>query len=428
MTESSNPFTRLALIPGLAVAMVLASLALATPVHAKKIRADFFGMHDSQIANANGSVPTVRLGSIRLWDSGTSWREIERMPGDYDWSAVDRAVDNARSAGLRPMLVLGQTPQFRTEDLQDSTTPGAYGDGASSPPNIDAWKAYVKAAADRYDTRVDYQIWNEPNVINYWSGSVGEMARLTATGSRAITQGADGKGKPTVVAPSFPLRLGSQQKWFKKYWSAKVGGKSVASYVDVVSVNPYPLPDQGPEASPPLIRFAKGVLPKAAKRKPMWNTEINYGLAQGGSGESRGISAAKQAAFVGRTLLLNAGSGIRRVYWYTWAGDIGNTRLVESDRVTLTRAGKAWQEVRGWLVGTNVKSCKKVAKGVYTCTARESRREVRRFYWKPTGKAVSIRTHKTTTKWTNLAGNTTTKKGSFRLKVGQSPVMVTSRR
>lgn len=423
MTKSSNPFTRLALIPGLAVAMILVSLALATPAHAKKIRSDFFGMHDSQIAN--GSVPKVKLGSVRLWDSGTSWREIETIATVYDWSAVDKAVATAESAGLRPLLVLGQTPQFWAENPM---APSAYEDGASSMPNIDAWKAYVEAAADRYDNRVDYQIWNEANVINYWSGSVQQMAKLTATGSKAIAKGADGKRKPTVVAPAFALRLGSQQKWYKKYWAAKVGGKSVAAYVDVVSVNPYPLPDQGPEASLPLIRVAKAALPKAAKRKPMWNTEINYGLAQGGSGESKDISAAKQAAFVGRTLLLNAGAGIRRVYWYTWGGAIGNTRLVESDRVTLTRAGKAWQEVRTWLAGTDVKGCNKSGKGVYTCTARESRREVRRFYWKPTGKAASIRTHKTTTKWTNLAGNTTKKKGSFRLKVGQSPVMVTSRR
>ena len=231
-----------------------------------------------------------------------------------------------------------------------------------------------------------------------------------------------------MVAPSFPLRLGSQQKWFAKYWKAKVDRKGVAGYVDAVSVNPYPLPDQGPEASLPLIRFANKALPKAAKRKPMYNTEINFGLAQGGSGESKEISAAKQAAFVGRTLLLNAGADIRRVYWFAWGADIGNTRLVESDRDTLTRAGKAWQEVRGWINGTTFKNCNKARNGAYTCTARESKSEVRRFYWKPSGKAVNVATHRTTKSSTTLAGKTTKRNGRFRLKVGQSPVMVTSRR
>lgn len=426
MTASSTWFTRLALIPGLAVAMVLASLTLASPAQARTIRSDFFGMHDTQIAN--GSVPTVKLGSVRLWDSGTSWREIETAPAVYDWSTVDSAVNNAHNAGLRPMLVLGQTPQFWAEKPM---APGAYGDGASSMPNIDAWKRYVTTAAERYGNKVDYQIWNEPSVINFWTGTVTQMARLTATASKAITNAAGRKA--TVVAPSFPLRLGSQQKWYRKYWAATVNRKGMASFVDVVSANLYPLTDQGPEASMQLLRYAKRVLPKGARGKPIWNTEINYGLVSGGAMTTRKITAARQAAFVARTLLLNAGSPIRRVYWYAWnAGSFANTHLAEDDQTTLTQGGRAWQEVHGWLVGTDVKGCSKTSrgklKGLYTCTARESRREVRRFYWKPSGPAAKVATHRSTRSWTDLTGDTTRRTGRFGIKVGQSPIMVTSRR
>jgi hypothetical protein len=420
--RTARMFARLTLVPCLAAALVLG--ALSSPTQAHKVRADFFGMHDNQISN--GEIPGVPLGAIRLWDAGTSWRQIETLPGSYDFSVIDRAVNYAVAAGIRPLVVLGQTPQFYAENPMAS---GAYGDGASSMPQLDAWKAYVSAVASRYGAGVDYQIWNEPNVINYWSGTVAQMAQLTASASQVITKVAGSNA--TVVGPGFPLRLTYQQKWFKKYWSAKSGGKGMASYVDVVAVHLYPAANEAPEASMKLLSFAKGALPKAARKLPVWNTEINYGLR--GGPPAKKISEARQASFVARTLLLNAASPVRRMYWYAWAqGGIANTHLVLNDRTTLTKGGRAWREVRDWLIGTTTKSCSPARsgklKGLYTCSARKSKTEMRRFYWKPSGKAVKISTNKTTKTWTDLRGHTTHHKGKFQIKVGESPIMVTSRR
>ena len=420
-TSSTRRLTRLALIPCVAVGMVL--VALSSPSQAQKVRPDFFGMHESQISS--GSIPTVQLGAVRLWDTGTAWRQIETSPGVFDWSTVYAAVNTARAAGLKPMLVLGQTPQFHATKRK---APGAYGPGASSMPRQTAWKRYVSEAAKRFGTTVDYQIWNEPNVINYWTGSVSQMAQLTATASKTISRAT--KGKATVVAPAFPLRLKAQQKWFKKYWATKVSGKAMASYVDVVSLNLYPLASQGPEASMKLLALAQRTLPKAARKKPVWNTEINFGLLGGATAKT--VPDAKQAAFVSRTLLLNAASPIRRAYWYSWAqGPIANTHLVQDDRTTLTRGGRAWQLTAGWITGTNMKKCaaeaKGKSKGLYTCTARVSRTEVRRFFWKPSGRAVNVKTPGSTTSWSDLDGHVTARTGRFNIKVGQSPIMVTSR-
>lgn len=416
--------SRSALIAGVAFAIVLATLTLTPPVYAQKIAPEFFGMHDKRIAS--GSLPRVHIGAIRLWDTGTSWRQIETTPGVFHWSTVDTAVRDARRAGLRPLLVLGQTPQFYAEN---PTAPGAYGQGATSMPRLAAWTRYVGAVARRFGTTVDYQIWNEPNVVNYWTGTVPQMAQLTATGSKAITKGAGRKA--TIVAPSFPLRLESQRKWFTKFWAAKVNGKGMASYIDVTSANLYPMADQGPEASIKLRAFMKGAMPKEARGKPMWDTEINYGLLGGPTAKT--IPGARQAAFVARTLLLNAASQVKRVYWYAWElGPIANTHLVnETDHVTLTAAGHAWDVARGWIVGTNMQGCHMTGtgrlKGLYTCTARKSSTQVRRFYWKPSGAAVKITTPRSTTSWTDLHGVRHSHQGQFQVKVGQSPVMVTSR-
>lgn len=425
-TSAARTFTRLTLVAGVVFALVLG--AFSAPSQAQKIRPDFFGMHDSWIRG--GTTPTVKLGVVRLWDTGTSWREVETAPGVYDWTNVDAAVGTARKAGLRPLLVLGQTPQFH---MADPTNPpsveGAYGPGANSMPRLAAWNAYVSAAAKRYGTTVDYQVWNEPNVVNYWAGTVAEMAQLTAETSRTITAAIGSAA--TVVAPGFPLRLEFQQDWFKKYWQATSGGNGMASYVDVVAVHLYPAADQAPEDSMKLLGFARRVLPKAARSKPLWNTEINYGLLGGPT--AKPIPDAKQAAFVARTLVLNAASSVRRMYWYSWGqGKIANTHLVKPNRTTLTPAGRAWNRVRGWLLGTSIGNCAQKRsgklKGLYTCTARKSSTEVRRIYWKPFGRAVQVATHKTTKTWTSLGGKVTKRKGSYRVKVGYAPIMVTSRR
>lgn len=411
----------LALVPLLMVGTVLT----AGPAQAQRVAPDFFGMHDADIAR--GSLPGVAVGSVRLWDTGTAWSQIETSPGEFDFTALDAAVDAARAAGLRPLVVLGQTPRFHASD---PSAEGWYGDGAPSmPKSTSTWKTYVTKVASRYKTTVDYQIWNEPNVIGFWSGTTSEMAKLTSIGSAAIQKAAGRKA--TVVAPSFPLRLPSQQKWFKKYWAAKVGGKGVASMVDVVAANLYPMANQAPEASMKLLAIARRSLPKAARTKPLWNTEINYGLL--GGDVAKEIPDAKQAAYVGRTLLLNAASTVDRVFWYSWRiHDIANTHLVEDDGTTLTPAGVAWGVARGWIVGTDMKSCSVTAKGklkgLYTCTTQAGKNEVRRIYWKPTGRAVKVVTAKTTTAWTDLEGTTTKHRGRTRLTVGPAPVMVSSRR
>lgn len=421
----------------LVLAFTLASVA--APAHAQKVNRYFFGMHDPQISS---EIPTVPVGTIRLWDTpGTTWREIETAAYEpatllepehyhYDFTQLDSAVGNALAHGLRPMVVLGQTPQFYAED---PGAPSANGPGASSMPraHMNEWMHYVSTVASKYGTSVDYQIWNEPNVSQFWSGSQQDMAQLTATAAQAINNVVGTQA--TIVAPGFPLRLSSQRSEFKRYWAQNVNGLGMASYVDVVALHLYPGADAGPETSMALLKQARALLPDAARKKPEWNTEINYGLPMGCSCPAKPIPDSKQAAYVARSLLLNAGSPIRRMYWYAWAqGNIANTNLVKADRSTLTPGGNAWRRVYGWTNGTQFGSCSMIgsgnSKGVWTCKAKKSRTETRRFYWKPSGKAAPISTVSSTSSWTNLNGRVTKHKGSYTIKVGQAPIMVTSRR
>ena len=405
----------------LAVAMALGLAATLLPAQpaeaASRVNGTFFGMTDSDVS----TFPSARPSAVRLWDSGVTWREIETSPGVFDFTRLDAAVNAARSRGSDVLLVLGQTPRFHAK------RPGAssfYAPGASSAPKLTAWKTYVRKVAARYKGRgVDYQVWNEANVPGFWSGSPGAMAELTKV-TWQVLNNVDPKAQ--VVAPALATRLSGQRKWLRTFYAQRTGGARVARWLDVVSLNLYPLTNEGPEASMKLLASSRSMLRALGVSKPIWNTEINYGLQIGGGGKARDITRRKEAAYVARTYVLNAANNVKRVYWYSWdLQKLANTELTYSTGA-LTPAGTTWSVTRSWLKGTRSLGCSRAGNGTYTCTFKYGS-GVKRVYWNPSRKA-SVTTAKSATRLTYQSGGSTAIRGGKRIGVDFAPVMVRSRR
>ena len=106
-------------------------------------------------------------------------RPLERSPGSWDFSTLDTRVANAASQGASVLLVLGHPPAWA------ATRPdlSAYGGSPSPPEDVSAWRTYVRTVAQRYAGRIEaYEIWNEPNLTQFWADSPEDMATLTASG------------------------------------------------------------------------------------------------------------------------------------------------------------------------------------------------------------------------------------------------------
>jgi hypothetical protein len=286
-------------------------------------------------------------------------------------------------------------------------------------PNLGAWKRYVAAIARRYSKQnVILQVWNEANVVNYWSGTPAQMARLTKAAYDVLSRLSP---RPTLVAPALVTRRPGQRAWLNRFYAQKVGGRPVADWVDVVSLQLYPLEEGGPEDSMSLLAQTRVTLGRLGVSKPIWNTEVNYGLVGGGRGVAS-LSPERQAANVAVTYLLNAAAGVRRVYWYAWVRmDFVNTNMVERDGVTTTAAGRAFRVVRGWMTGTRVQSCEKDVAGTYLCILVHPS-EVRHVYWNP---RRSVRMSVVGARVDQLDGDTrAVPRGRTRIQVGASPVLV----
>jgi hypothetical protein len=403
----------LALTLGLAVTLLPAQPSSAA---VQRTGNRFFGMTD----NDPTSWPDAKVGSIRLWDTGVTWRQIETSPGVFDFSVLDAQVATARANGARPLLVLGMTPRFHAKNPNHT---GLYGDGSVSMPKMWAWKRYVRKVVARYRGKMDYQVWNEGNVNGFWSGTPAQLAVLTKVTSKVVSAN-DGRAK--IVSPAMATRLSGQRKWLRDFYARRTGGKRVAGWVDIVSLNLYPLPNQKPEDSMTLLAASRVQLRALRVNKPIWNTEINYGLQTGGGGTAKDISRRKEGAYVGRTYILNAANNVKRVFWYSWElQTMANTQLT-TDGQTLTRAGRAYQVVGDWLRQGRHLGCDRDRKGTYTCTVKYAK-GVKRIYWNPSRKA-RVTTHKSATHKSKLTGYTTRQRGNRSLRVNFDPIMVRSRR
>ena len=425
-TASAQPTSTLSAAPSVAGTKLGAKVpAQVTPSAARapsgfSVAPNFFGVHDSTPLGGADGWPRATIGSLRLWDAGVSWRDIEKSPGVYDFAQLDAIVSSAKAHRAETLIVLGQTPEFYASKKLRTDVYGA--GSASMPKNLNAWKRYVAAVANRPGVRgnkyVQFQVWNEANVIEFWSGTPAQMALLTK-----LTRDTLGSSR-YLVAPALVSRNGLQRTWIDKFYATKVNRRPVADYVNAVAFQLYPLPAGKPEDSMNLLALDQKILAKYRVNKPIWNTEVNYGLA---GRRTAGLSANLQAATISRTYLLNAAAGIKRTFWYSWGPiPIANTRTTTADGYTLTAAGQAYGVTRSWLVNSQIRSCARDRQGTYTCTI-SYRGGVRRVFWNPT-KTVTVAVAGATTHQLvdGLTRNYSAR--TMRLKVGAAPVMIRSAR
>jgi xylan 1,4-beta-xylosidase len=136
-------------------------------------------------------VRTVRAHAILGDDLGV-YRELDGEPV-YDFSGVDRVYDLVLSLGLRPIVELSFMPHDLAAD--PAATVFAYGAIISPPRDWDRWAELIRAftahLVERYGLAEvrdhwGFEVWNEPNLEVFWSGTPAEYLRLYEITARAV--------------------------------------------------------------------------------------------------------------------------------------------------------------------------------------------------------------------------------------------------
>jgi hypothetical protein len=304
------------------------------------VPATFFGMHIHRAA-VSTPWPPVSFKAWRLWDTHTTWVQLEPRKGDWDWRMLDRTVNVAQAHGVELLYTMGRTPQWASARPQEmGENPNAQPGGMAEPKNLEDWRNYVRTVATRYKGRIKaYEVWNEPNLPNFYSGTPQAMVDLAREAYTVLKQ-----VDPEVIVVS-PSAVGpTGLPWLEKY--LELGG---GKYADVIGYHFY-VRGQEPEAMLDFIRQVRDITSKyGVAEKPLWNTEAGWL-------QPYRIDPEDGPGYVARAYVLNWAGGVTRFYWYAWDNQGARVRMTESDETTVTSSAKAYAEIQQWLIGARMDS------------------------------------------------------------------------
>ncbi len=322
----------------------------------------------------------------------------------------------ARQNGSRPLLTLLGSPSFYVE-------PEPYVLNYVLPPKLSAYRTFVRALAERYGARADYQLWAEMNATHTYKGPPRHMAKMARIAGQEVRRHAPGA---RVVAPQGPIRYRDGRDWFREFWSERVGGKPVGEWVDAASLSGFPLAKDGPERGIWLVKWLRRMTAEHGFVGPIWIVEINYDV--NGPRPTVPISLDEQVANVVKTYVLNAAIGTERVYWHFWYAPRPNmnTAMLTPD-FQVAPPGRAFEVIQPWLIGTRAQGCTIAKDDLYTCLFTTKRSE-RRVIWSKSGRSRRVVVPDSTTQVFFPDGTVRPIGARNRVRIGLVPVMVESRR
>ena len=231
------------------------------------------------------------------------WNEIEPVKGRRDWSRPDSTVEELRAAGIEPLLAVFGSPSW-ANGVPDST-PGHYLYVPSRGAALDAWlheySDFLAAAVRRYHDYVRrWEIWNEPNLVDFWRPQPDPVAyRQVYETLRATILRVDPKAEVAVgglgglslaPAPSIPGLA-----FLRRLTRTRLP-------IDAVAIHPYSTDDHPPwvhvanENNFDNIGRVHDQLSAEGEVAPIWVTEWGW--------SSAAIGQRLQAQYVGRSLTM----------------------------------------------------------------------------------------------------------------------------
>ena len=315
------------------------------------IPSSYFGLHIHHLDYPSPTTPwpSMPIPEWRLWDAAVNWPNLEPSKGQWQFGRLDLYVSLAKQHGTGLLLPLSYTPSWAS-GRPEITAP---------PQNLEDWRNYVKTVVSRYKGRIQaYEMWNEPNLSDFWSGTIDQMVMLTKEAS-AIIRSIDPQAIIVSASPTAEWGI----PWFVEF--VKKGGVQSA---DVVGYHFYGDPPSAPpEAMVPVIQRVRRIMSEnGLGNKPLWNTETGWLVPA--KMESEEIAA----AFLARAYIVAWAAGVQRFYWYAWDNrSLAIVTYKEAER-QVTPAGNAYKVIEQWLVGATMVDCTESADHTWTCQLNRS--------------------------------------------------------
>jgi hypothetical protein len=301
---------------------------------------------------------TMKRGGVDSVRFAIPWDQVERSPGQFDFSVPDRLISRISRAGLEAFPVLNATPRFYGVNcVPDECFRSLPSQTAQQRA---AWTRFVRAIVNRYGPRGRFwatnrgvprrpiriiQAWNEENFIFFTEPRSPTLyARLVK-----ITNQAAGRGVRIVLGGLFahPIRP-SQGPDATAFLNRLYRVRGIKQHFEGVALHPYA---RDAAALRPDIRAIRRVMRRHGDaRTPFYLTEIGWGSARdtafekGPQGQVRELT---QAFNIVRRMQDSA--RIARVHWFSWEDVLGSCNFCDSTGLWTQNAARpkaAWFRYR----------------------------------------------------------------------------------
>jgi hypothetical protein len=384
----------------------------------------FFSLTYTQIESSH--YPSVPFGSVRLWDTNTTWAQIETSRGSYNWTDLDIWLRNIKSHGQDAMYTFGRVPHWASSEPSQTcpyavSTPGCAAPTSDLNSGDNMWKEFVTAIVKHSLSSSDlhiayYEMWNEPDLTRNWTGTPAQLVQMVKD-AYAIIHTLDPSAKVIGPTPSTANQYGVH--FLPDYYAA--GG---ANAQDIVGIHAYLYNGSSFASNPSGITTSISQLQKlmstyGISSKPIWFTEGSWS----GSSSGPSFTSAQQAAYLAQEYMLMWSTGaVSRYYWYAWDSDLGKLWTPSGG---MTQAGATYNQLADWLIGSAHASnpCKEDSTGTYTCSLTLSSGYPAEIIWNANAsKIITVDASFLTSK--TLANSTVHSITNHEVAIGPLPVLV----
>jgi len=177
----------------------------------------------SSLARVRRHLLVARESGAKYLRCAFSWNGIEKERGKYDWAFWDSLVNAAEENGIELIPYVAYTPEWAARGTQDFWK--------QPPRDPRLYADFMNRIAARYRGRIrSWEIWNEPDNKEYWTGTADEFATLVKTAAASIR----------AADPKAVLVLGGMANGPSEFFRRLITGDHIDRYVDIVAAHAYP--------------------------------------------------------------------------------------------------------------------------------------------------------------------------------------------
>ena len=253
------------------------------------------------------------VGISREW---ILWEQIEPAKGRFNWSAMDEKVRIANSAGIEILGYFTNMPAWAKRDKSDFQFFEKKNEPApnqknkafdfSAPKDINDFREFAKAVAQRYDGRHGHglmryiEILNEVTFPPFFDLKNTDYEPWLITGFEGVKEG-NPQAKVLIGGFVDPLDV-------RKFVDRML--KNYHQYFDIVNFHSYSRNDEKIIES---TQYIKGRMKLFGVNKPIWITETGtLASPEADGGDWRG----RVARGVVKRYVMAFGEGIEKVFWW----------------------------------------------------------------------------------------------------------------